>query len=129
MECVTHCFLTLIDLHEQDALPQFITKMKYFKIFYGWPYSHQQRIIMKNITSCHNSKSYTNSCIDAMQNLSPTFKNLKNKFNIIRINIHLLIKHDFIQIFVSQLEITLKIISTCIIYIFKEIKFNFQTLN
>jgi hypothetical protein len=64
-----------------------------------------------------------------MQNLSPTFKNLKNKFNIIRINIHLLIKHDFIQIFVSQLEITLKIISTCIIYIFKEIKFNFQTLN
>jgi hypothetical protein len=57
------------------------------------------------------------------------FKILKNSFNIIHINIHLLIKHDFNQFFANQLEITLQIISTCIIYIFKEIKFNLPTLN
>jgi hypothetical protein len=36
-----------------------------------------------------NEKSFTN------------FLNLKNSFNIIHINIHLLIKHDFNQLFVS----------------------------
>jgi hypothetical protein len=74
---------------------------------------------MKNTTSHHNFESSINTYINIIQNPAPIFKNHKKKFNTNLIDIHLLIIHDFIQISISQLEITQMIISIHIICISK----------
>jgi hypothetical protein len=54
-----------------------------------------------------------------MQDPPPIFKNPKNILNANSTNIYLLVEHDFIQISINWLEITQKVISTCITYISK----------
>ncbi len=54
-----------------------------------------------------------------MQNPPPIFKNPKNILNVNFTNIHLLIKHDFIQISINRFEITQKVVLIRITYIYK----------